>query len=203
MSIIINRLRNLRRAERGATMVEFAFVVTPLFMILLGLTDFGYRAYVASMVEGTVHRAARMATVGNKTPSQIDDFVRSQLDTFSSNGTVTIAKKSYYQFSNVDKEEPLCAGSDPNIDKNGNGAVDPGDCYQDINNNGGWDDDSSKIGIGGSDDIVFYSVSLQYPRVVPLGNLFGWADSQTISANTLMRNQPYGSQVTPPERTRP
>jgi Flp pilus assembly protein TadG len=197
---MIRRLfQHLRHDVQGATMVEFAVIATPLCMILLGLTDFGYRSYVDSMVEGTLHRAARMATVGNKTPNQIDDFVRSQLSTFSSNGTVTITKKSYYQFSNVDKEEPHCAN---NWDKNNNGIFDTGDCYQDINNNGSWDSDSSKDGIGGSDDIVFYSVSLTYPRVVPLGNLLGWANTQTISANTLMRNQPYGSQATPPERTR-
>ena len=198
---MIRRLfQHLRDDVRGATMVEFAVIATPLCMILLGLTDFGYRSYVDSMVEGTLHRAARMATVGNKTPDQIDDFVRSQLSTFSSNGTVTITKKSYYQFSNVDKSEPLCASA--GADLNNNGAVDIGDCYQDINNNGTWDQDSSKNGIGGSDDIVFYSVSLTSPRVVPLGNLLGWADTQTISANTLMRNQPYGSQAAPPERKR-
>jgi hypothetical protein len=153
------------------------------------------------VVEGTVHRAARLATIGNKTPTQIDDFVKSQLAAFSRNGTVTIDKKSYYQFSNVDKAEPLCTS--PGADLNNNGIVDSGDCYRDINNNGGYDDDSSKGGIGGSDDIVFYKVTLTYPRLVPLGGFFGWANTQTISAKTLMRNQPYGSQVTPPERKRP
>jgi len=196
MRSFVKTLKHLRTDRRGATMVEFAFVATPLCMVLLGLTDFGYRSYVGSVVEGTVHRAARLATVGDKTPTQIDDFVKSQLTHFSSNGTVTIDKKNYYQFTNVDNLEPLTK------DINGNGALDSGDCYQDINNDN-TRNDSSRNGLGGSDDIVFYSVSLSYPRLIPLGGFFGWSDTQTISANTLMRNQPYGSQVTPPERCQP
>jgi Flp pilus assembly pilin Flp len=191
--------KQLREDRRGATMLEFALIAMPLCMVLLGLTDFGYRSYVISVVEGTLHRAARMATIGNKTPSQIDDYIKSQLETFSSNGTITIDKKSYYQFSNVDKSEPLCDKT--GADLNSNGQVDVGDCYQDINNNGSYDP-SAKDGLGGSDDIVFYSVTFTYPRVVPMGSLLGWSNSQTVSANTLMRNQPYGSQATPPERIR-
>jgi Flp pilus assembly pilin Flp len=186
-------LRRLHADRRGATMIEFAFVATPLCMVLLGLFDFGYRSYVTSVVEGTVHRAARLATIGNKTPSQIDDYVKTQLDTFSTNGTVTITKKSYYQFSNVEKLEPLTK------DVNGNNALDSGDCYQDVNNNS-VRDESSKDGLGGSDDIVFYNVSFDFPRAVPLGNLLGWSSTQNVSVNTLMKNQPYGSQAVPPER---
>ena len=193
-------LQRFHRDRRGATLVEFAFIAPPLFMILLGLTDFGYRSYVDSVVEGTVHRAARMATVGDKTPTQIDDFVKAQLSQFSTNGTVTIDKKSYYQFTNVDKIEPFSSGA--NGDKNSNGVLDSGECYVDINDDG-TRNMASKDGLGGSDDIVFYSVSLNYARLLPMGNFFGWSDYQTISANTLMRNQPYGSQVQPPERCLP
>jgi hypothetical protein len=178
-------------------MVEFALIATPLFMILLGLTDFGYRSYVASVVEGTVHRAARLATVGNKTPTQIDDYIKNELSHFSDNGTVTIDKKYYYQFSNVEKKEPITK------DLNGNGVVDIKDeCWLDIIP--GEPDDqpgsTSRDGLGGSDDIVFYKVTLDYPRLLPLGSWFGWSAIQSISASTLMRNQPYGSQVTPPEK---
>jgi len=191
-------LHRLARDRDGATIVEFAFVVTPLFMVLLGLTDFGYRIYVDSVVQGTVYRAARLATVGDKTADQIDDFVKAQLMTFSGNGVVTIDKKNYYQFSNVDNTEKW-------IDKNNDGVFNHGDCWIDSNPDNPTDGPgpTARDGLGGSDDIVFYKVTLTYPRIIPLGGFFGWSDTQTISAKTLMRNQPYASQATPPCRDAP
>lgn len=188
MRSFIGRLAGDRR---GATMIEFAFVATPLCIVLLGLTDFGYRIYVNSVVEGTVHQAARLATVGNKTPNEIDDFVKSKLSTFSTNGTVTITKTNYYQYSGIGKPEKLTT------DINGNGAWDTGDCYEDLNSDGKWNSVAGRNGLGGSDDIVYYMVSLVYPRVVPMGGFLGWSSTETSSAMSVMRNQPYASQQIP------
>jgi len=190
----------LARNNEGATMVEFAFVAPILFTVLLGLTDFGYQMYVNSVVEGTVHQAARLATVGNKTPDQIDDFVKKQLSTFSSNGTITIKKTNYYQFSGIGKPEKLT------VDLNGDGKWDPdpdptdmvvGDCYEDLNNDGKWNSVAGRNGLGGSDDIVYYQVEFSYPRVVPMSGFLGWSNTVTTRAMTVMRNQPYASQQIP------
>lgn len=187
-------LRRLRSDTRGATLVEFAMIILPLSMALLGLTDLGYRAYVSSVVEGTLHRAARMATVGDKTSAQIDTFVTQQLAKFTNGSAPVITKTNYYEFSGVGKPEKLITDLPPL------GSWNTGDCYQDLNGNGRWDSVAGRDGLGGSDDIVFYQVSLSYPRLVPMGKLLGWADSQTITANTVMRNQPYSRQVTPVTR---
>ena len=184
-------LHGLARSNEGATMVEFAFVAPILFTILLGLTDFGYQMYVNSVVEGTVHQAARLATVGNKTPDQIDDFVKKQLATFSTNGTVTIKKSNYYQFSGIGKPEKLTS------DVNGNGSWNTGDCYEDLNNDGKWNSVAGRDGLGGSDDIVYYQVEFSYPRVVPMSGFLGWSNTVTTKATTVMRNQPYASQQIP------
>ena len=191
MRSLRSSLRCFPRDSGGSTMVEFAFVVTPLFMILLGLTDFGYRMYVDSVVEGTVHRAARLATVGDKTSDQVDDFVRTQLAEFSTNGTVTITKTNYYQYAGINKPEKLTT------DANGDGIWETGDCYQDLNGDGKWNAVAGRDGLGGSDDIVYYTVQFSYPRVVPLGSMFGWSNTQTATAVTIMRNQPYASQTIP------
>lgn len=187
-------LRRLWGDARGATLVEFAMIILPLSMTLLGLTDLGYRAYVSSVVEGTLHRAARMATVGDKTGAQIDTFVTQQLAKFTNGSAPVITKTNYYEFSGVGKPEKLITDTIPL------GSWNAGDCYQDLNGNGRWDSVAGRDGLGGSDDIVFYQVSLSYPRLVPMGKLLGWADSQTITANTVMRNQPYSRQVTPVTR---
>lgn len=184
-------LRALAADRRGATMLEFAFIATPLFMILLGLVDFGYRSYAGAIVEGTLQQAARLATVGDKTGADIDTFVKTRLQKFNSGATVTITKTNYYQFSNVKKSEKLITDSAPL------GVWNTGDCYEDLNNNGKWDTVAGRDGLGGSDDIVFYKVDFTFKRIVPLGGFLKWADNETISANTVMRNQPYAVQTIP------
>lgn len=181
----------LRRDERGVNIVEFGLVAAPLMMVLLVIIDFGYRLYLEVVVEGTINKAARRATVGGVSSSSIDDFVKSQLVAFSKRATVTITKKSYYDFSHVNKPEKLLT------DINGNGQLDSGDCFEDANNNGTFDTDSGSSGLGNSDDIVYYNVSVVFPGLVPLGGFLGFASTETVSANTVLRNQPYGAQTQP------
>lgn len=183
-------VRRLRRDSRGATIVEMGFVILPLTITLLALFDFGYRMYAQSVLEGTLHSAARLATIGNKTPTQIDDYVKGQLTLFSKAHAPEIEKKSYYQFSGVDKEETY-------TDSDNDGQYDAGECFVDENKNNHWDDakHAGNTGLGGSDDIVFYTVTLKLPAMLPLGKFLGWPDEETISANTVLRNQPYGSQA--------
>jgi len=191
MTDVLPMFRSLRKDRRGATMLEFAFISTPLFMILLGLTDFGYRCYAAAVVEGTLQQAARMATVGDKTGADVDTYIKNKLQKFNTGATVTITKSNYYEFSNVQKSEKLIT------DGNSNGKWDTGDCYEDLNNNGKWDSVAGRDGLGGSDDIVWYKVEFTYKRVVPLGGFLKWADNDTITVNTVMRNQPYAVQTIP------
>jgi Flp pilus assembly protein TadG len=191
MTGILTLPRRLRADDRGATIVELAFVTPALILVLLGLTDLGYNSYLGSVVQGTVQKAARRATVGNQTSAQIDEFVRNQLTHFSKNATVAITKTSYYQFSGVGKSEKLTK------DLNGNGSWDSGDCYEDAANFGVWDAIAGSDGLGGSDDIVYYKVTVDFPRLMPLGTFMGWSATERVSATTIMRNQPYGSQIVP------
>ncbi len=185
--------RRLRGDRRGATMVEFGFVILPLTVILLALTDFGYRMYLGAVVEGALQRAARFATIGNQTPTQIDTYIRGQLVAFQRNVTVTIDKRSYSQFSGVGKDEKY-------IDSNANGVYDQGtDCYYDDNGNGRWDPAATagRTGLGGSDDLVYYTVTANFPRIVPLSRFLGWSSAEQVVSNMVLRNQPYGSQAFP------
>ena len=185
--------RRLRDDQRGMNIVEFGFVAGPLMLVLLVITDFGYRLYLETVVEGTINKAARRATIGGQSTTAIDNFVKSQLVAFSKNATITIVKKSYGDFSGVNKAEKLTD------DKNGNGNYDTGDCFEDAIANGSYDADAGKDGLGGSDDIVYYQVTVEFPRLVPLGRSLGFASTETITANTVLRNQPYGAQAQPSE----
>jgi Flp pilus assembly protein TadG len=185
--------RRLRGDRRGATIVEFGIVILPLTVVLLVLFDFSYRAYLGAVVEGALHSAARRGTVGTQSSAEIDAYIKSQLVAFQKNVTVTIDKKSYSQFSGVGKDEKY-------IDSNGNAKYDAGiDCYYDDNGNGKWDPaaTSGKSGLGSSDDLVLYTVTADFPRIVPLTKFLGWTAAEQVKANMVLRNQPYGSQSFP------
>jgi len=66
----------------------------------------------------------------------------------------------------------------------------------DENGNGVWDADVGKGGLGGANDVVLYTVTLNYDRVFPLWKLIGGDQRATASASTVLRNQPFGPQAT-------
>ena len=187
-------LRRLRRDSKAVTIVEFAMVAPVMLLLLLGLFDLGYRAYAQSVLQGALHDAARMATVGGYTMAQIDARVKTRLSNFATRSTVTTATQSYYEFSGVSQPEKIVGDTVPLNSYN------PGDCFEDVNGNNAYDTDRGRSGTGSADDIVRYSVTITYPRVFPLGTLLGWPSSQTLSSNTVLRNQPYAGRVTTTNR---
>ncbi len=180
----------LGRDARGVTIVEFAAVLPVLLLLLLGLFDLGYRSYAQSVMQGALHEAARMATVGGFTNEQIDARVRERLATFMEGAELETRTQSYFDFIGVRQAERLTD------DKNGNGQYDPGDCYEDANNNGRFDLDRGRDGTGNAEDVVRYEVTLRYPRMFPVGKLLGWSEDVTIVSNTMLRNQPFAARPT-------
>ncbi|MGQ0558772.1 MAG: TadE/TadG family type IV pilus assembly protein [Sphingosinicella sp.] len=179
-------LKRLRRDDKGVTIVEFSMILPALCVLLLGIFDLGYRSYAGSVVQGALHEAARMATVGNVSLSTIDARVRQRLSNFATNSTVTTSVRSYYDFAGVDMPEKITSDTAPT------GQYNVGDCYEDANGNSQYDTDRGRSGsMGGADDIVRYQVSMSFPRIVPLAGLLGWSNSETITANTVLRTQPY------------
>ena len=183
-------LRALRRDARGATIVEFALVVPVLAMLLLGTLDLGYRSYVTSIVQGALHEAARMATVGGVSTAQIQAHVESRLHEFSRNATITTTTRSYADFSGVNVPETITQDTAPV------GTYNSGDCFQDANGNGTYDLDRGRGGLGGAEDVVFFEVTMTYPHIVPVGTLLGWSSNVTVRQNTVLRNQPYAGRNT-------
>ncbi len=184
------RRGGLAKDTRGATIVEFAFVAPVLVLTLLGLFDLGYKSYVSSVLQGALHDAARMATVGDKTTTQIDAAVNLRLRSFSRGATITIAKKSYADFSGVKIPEKITSDTVPL------NAYNSTDCYEDYNGNGAYDTDRGKGGLGASEDVVNYDITISYPRLFPLTKLMGLPSTDSVHGSTVLRNQPFGSRST-------
>lgn len=179
------RLLCIRRDDSGATIIEFAMILPALVILLLGIFELGYRSYVSSVLQGALHEAARMSTVGGVSMTTIDDRVRTRLSNFSAHGTITTSTTSYYDFTGVQMPEKITQDTAPI------GSYNAGDCYEDANGNSTYDLDRGRSGMGSADDIVRYQVSITYPRIVPIAAFLNWGNTDTVSSNTVLRNQPY------------
>lgn len=184
--------RRLRSNERGVAVVDFAIVMVPLILLLFGLIDLGFRAYVGVMLQGGLNSVARQVTVSNTTTAtQITALVKGKVNKVLPGANVTVAASSYYNFTNVGKPEPITTDTAPL------GVYNTGDCFLDLNGNGVWNADSGTGGTGSSDDIVYYTATATYTALIPIQALFGKPSTETVSATALFKNQPYASQADP------
>lgn len=186
---LLKKFRILRD-QRGATLVEFGLVAGPFILMLLGIMDLGYRGYLDTVSKSVLHQVARDASTGEMTTAEIEQQVENGLDDLIlKDAVITVSTESYFDFTNIGKPEKLT------VDNDGNGEVDPGDCFIDNNGNGVFDTDYGIAGTGGPDDIVSYKIEIVSPRLFPLASMIGLDETMTISNSTAVRNQPYGAQV--------
>jgi len=102
-----------------------------------------------------------------------------------------VSPSSYDKFQSVGKPEPITTDTAPL------GVYNAGDCFVDVNGNGSWDSDAGKSGTGGSDDVVLYTATVTYREIFPVSGFLGWGSTRTLTATTMLRNQPYASQREP------
>ena len=188
--MIAHLLARLRRDRRGATIIEFAIVAPVMMLLMMGLGDLLYQVYAQSVLNGAVQKAARDSGIegGAANISTIDGTVQTIARQIAPAATFVPMRKSYDSFAEVAPE--------PFTDTNGNGVRNAGECFTDMNGNGSWDADPGSTGQGGASAVTLYTMTMTYPRLFPVAGLFGWPATQTISATTLLKNQPYATQVT-------
>ncbi|HEX7872932.1 MAG TPA: TadE/TadG family type IV pilus assembly protein [Sphingobium sp.] len=206
--MIPSALRRISQDRRGASLPEFGLICIPLFTLLLGGMDMGYQLYVRAVMQGALQNASRLTTVLTDSTlsndTTIETALKAEIEKIAPKGaTVTVTKGSFYQFSAINQMEPLTK------DINGNGVLDAPnssgqkDCWLDV------DDDGTrnvvvngKTGIGGADDLVKYSATVSYKRLLPIYRFVNMSDTATMSASIMARRQPYRDQDPPTERCR-
>lgn len=187
---MIRPLRALLRDATGATVVEFALVAPVLITVLMAMFDMGYNMWAVTMLQGSLQQAARASTLesaGGGTTS-IDGIITHRVKQLIPDATIAFSRKSYTNFGDVGRAEDY-------TDSDKNGTCDHGEPYEDANGNGGWDSDRGALGVGGARDAVLYSVSVSYPRALPLLSAIGLPKTVTANARTVLRNQPFKLQA--------
>lgn len=186
------RRTSLAADRRGATIVEFAVVAPIMLLLIMGLCDICYQAYVQSVLTGALQKAGRDSTIqGNDASAAstaIDTKVITAIRLIAKNATYASTRKSYVKFGDIAPERF--------DDTNGNGVYDAAtECFYDINANGTWDADPGTTGQGNANDVVAYTMTVTYPRLFPLAGLMGWPNRQSVSSTTILKNQPYKNQA--------
>lgn len=190
-------LRCLRRDRRGIAATEFALIAPVLITFMMGVGDLLYGMYINSIVLGAVQQAGRDNTLqsnaGADKTAPIDNRIMAMVRYVAPAATFTSSRVNYSSFSDVSKPEPLSP------DKGVKGAWDAvGDCFIDLNNNGTFDQDGGRDGVGGANDVAKYTITVTYPRVFPIAGFLGWGNNGTTTAQTVLKNQPYAAQGSPP-----
>lgn len=187
-------LRRFRRDARAVAAIEFALTAPLFLLVLMGIFDYCWQMYAQQVLQGAVSQAGRDSTIETYASNQdaLDTRVREQVLRVFRSADVSFSRKSYDKFDQVGTEERY-------TDANHNGSYDSGECYDDSNGNGGWDPDRGRNGNGGADDVVLYTASMTFDRVLPVWRMLGQPQSTTLSYSTVLRNQPFatGSDANP------
>src|SRR3546814_3788122 len=93
-------------------------------------------------------------------------MVREQVQQVFAHAEVKFTRKAYDRFDQVGVEERY-------TDANKNGSYDTGECYDDSNGNVQWDADRGRGGNSGADDVILYSASMTFDRVLPVRRVLG------------------------------
>lgn len=187
--LVRRTLNRLGGDRRGATIIEFAIVTPVMMALMMGLGDLLYQEYAQALLEGSVQKAGRDSAIqgGDTAATTIDAKVVATVRQIAKNANYSITRKNYDTFSEVAPE--------PFTDTNNNGVRDPGECFTDVNGNKTWDADPGAVGQGGASDVTTYTVMIIYPHLFPVAGLLGWGANATITAQTLLKNQPYQTQT--------
>ena len=182
------RMRALRRDARGVTVVEFAIIAPVMLALIMGLCDLMYQSYVQSVLDGAMMKAGRdSALETNALNAAAQDAAVAKMVTMLGPEAKFYPDRKNYQTFSVAKPENFS-------DTNRNGVRDAGECYDDVNANKRWDADPGRTGQGGANDVTKYTMRVEYPRMFPIAPMFGWPSTQTITATTMLKNQPYRTQ---------
>jgi len=187
----MRRLKHLGRDSRGGALVEFAMVLPVMLLMGMGLCEMAYQGYMQAILTGAVQKAGRDSTIENSTTSTIDAAVLTAVKNVNGNASFVSGyptRKSYASFGYISPESF--------VDTNSNGQRDAGECFTDVNGNGVWDADPGVSGNGGASDTVLYTASITYTRLFPMAVWMGWSRTATLSATTVLKNQPWAMQAT-------
>ncbi|NJS15183.1 MAG: pilus assembly protein [Sphingopyxis sp.] len=157
--------------ERATALIEFALTAPVFLLVLMGIFDFSMQMYAKSVLNGAVNRAARDAALegNNLSQSALDTVVQDNVRAIFKDATLTFTRKAYDSYSHTNKpdvEIVIINGKTCEI-------------Y--------W----ARNGQGTGDEVVNYTATMKFNRMFPAWKMLGQPQETTLSATTVLRNQPF------------
>jgi Flp pilus assembly protein TadG len=186
-------IRAVAGDTQGVALIEFALVAPVLLLFLVGAFDIAHTQYMTAVLRGIVQKTGRDSGLEDATSTArrtaIDAAVTQQVRELYNTATVTFRRRSFATYAKAAAKTP-----EDYTDTNRNGTCDASEPYIDANNSGYWEDDGGTAGQGGAKDRVIYTVTVSYPALMPLAKFIGGGTTRTVTATTILQNQPYSDQ---------
>jgi Flp pilus assembly protein TadG len=115
------RLRFLRgrRGERGATLVEFALVAVPFFLLVFGILELGFIFWGTHELENATEEAGRQIRTGqtqSKSQSDFVDLVCSRVTLLSQcSSKLQVDVRTFSNFSDIENNSPVPLDGDQEL----------------------------------------------------------------------------------------
>ncbi len=190
----VRQLRRLARSNDGAAALEFALVLPPLCLILVGMFEMSMLMFAQASMEGALREAARFSMTGSvPDPADREEQILAIIDehTFNMLEDPTISFLIYPSFGDVGDPEPYTEQSIP-ANSTYDAGIDGFTTAQDINGNGVWDGDQGEAGVGGAEQIVQYTVEYDWHVITPfMAPVFGNDGKVHLKASVVLRNEPW------------
>lgn len=176
--------------NRGVTAIEFAFIAPVLFIFMMGTVEMFVVMLAQNVMENATFNASRAGKTGFVDVSITrEETIRKSLDQYAGalldTNLITISSKTYAEFDEIGQPEPF-------IDANSNGTRDNGENYTDVNGNGVYDMDMGAASPGSASEVVVYQVDYPWTIYTPVvQQMFGDNGTVTLSARTVVRNEPF------------
>ena len=147
--------------------------------------------FTSTVIESATNNTARLGKTGYVAPGtsrqqEIINNVDAKTSGLLDPNKLTISTEVYSNFNNIGQPEPCISPPTPPCP--GVAGVN----FVDINGNGTWDADMGAAGLGNPGDVVVYKVSYPWKVVTPIVSAI-IGSTFTITARTVVRNEPYGT----------
>lgn len=185
----------LKTDERGATLVELALVAPVFLALLMATMEFGYEFYMDSVLEGTLTKSARDLSLETASDASVrtalDADLKDTMRLTNADIVVNVSREAVSRYSQVSTRK------EPFNDANHNNLCDNGETFEDLNNNGHYDTDTTMSGWGNADDVVIYKVTVSFSRLFPIGGLLGLGNDTNLTSTRMLRIQPFSNRRRP------
>lgn len=194
------RIKRFLHDRRGSPLAEFAIVLPVALILMMGLSDLAFQAYVQAILTGAMQKAGRDSTLQDNAlaADAIDQKVETAVKAVAWTATFNPTRTNYDNYAST-AGEPFYDTRYPDK-KTGpyDGVCNHGEQFIDQNGNGKWDSDPGQDGQGLANDVTRYTMEVNYNRIFPIARLIGWDNQVRLTATTILKNQPYQKQTPPP-----